>query len=203
MDILNLNYLLITEKQSSLNVYDQVFTDKKLNTMLISGFLEAIRAFGLDITGSEEQSQTIKLEYKNSKIIMSDFKNFRIIFIMKDLPSQQFFDSIEALSYEIEEKYGTHLKEFKGNLQPFKNMEDLIKKHFGTSFLYPLKVVGTGKTKISATEKAMIGRAMVSMKKNKSQYCYTTQLMQEKGFNSKDVETIFSLIDKNIFQPII
>lgn len=203
MDILNLNYFLIIEKQSSLNIYDQVFTDKKLNTTLISGFLEAIRTFGLDITGSEDQSQTIKLEYKNSKIIMSDFKNFRIIFIMKDLPSNQFFDSIEALSYEIEEKYGTHLKEFKGNLQPFKNMEDLIKKHFGTSFLYPLKVVGKGKTKISATEKAMIGRAMVSMKKNKSQYCYTTQLMQEKGFNSKDIEIIFSLIDKKIFEPII
>ena len=203
MDILNLNYLLIIEKQSSLNVYDQVFTDKKLNTTLISGFLEAIRSFGLDITGSEEHSQTIKLEYKNSKIIMSDFKNFRIIFIMKDLPSNQFFDSIEAISYEIEEKYGTHLKEFKGNLQPFKNMEELIKKHFGTSFLYPLKVVGTGKTRISATEKAMIGRAMVSMKKNKSKYCYTTQLMQDKGFNSKDVETIFSLIDKKVFQPII
>ncbi len=203
LDILNLNYLLIIEKQSSLNIYDQVFTDKKLNTTLISGFLEAIRTFGLDITGSDEHSQTIKLEYKNSKIIMSDFKNFRIIFIMKDLPSQQFFGSIEALSYEIEEKYGTHLKEFKGNLQPFKNMEDLIKKHFGTSFLYPLKVVGTGKTKISSTEKAMIGRAMISMKKNKSKYCFTTQLMQEKGFNSKDVETIFSLIDKKIFQPII
>jgi hypothetical protein len=203
MDILNLNYLLITEKQSSLNIYDQVFTDKKLNTTLISGFLEAIRSFGLDITGSEEHSQTIKLEYKNSKIIMSDFKNFRIIFIMKDIPSNQFFDSIEAISYEIEEKYGTHLKEFKGNLQPFKNMEELIKKHFGTSFLYPLKVVGKGKTKISATEKAMIGRAMVSMKKNKSKHCYTTQLMQEKGFNSKDIETIFSLIDKKIFQPII
>ncbi len=203
MDILNLNYLLITEKKSSLNIYDQMFIDKKLNTTLISGFLEAIRSFGLDITGSEEHSQTIKLEYKNSKIIMSDFKNFRIIFIMKDLPSNQFFDSIKALSYEIEEKYGTYLKEFKGNLQPFKNMEELIKKHFGTSFLYPLKVVGTGKTKISTTEKAMIGRAMVSMKKNKSKYCYTTQLMQEKGFNSKDVETIFSLIDKKVFQPII
>ncbi len=203
MDILNLNYLLIIEKKSSLNIYDQVFTDNKLNTSLISGFLEAIRTFGLDITGSEEHSQTIKLEYKNSKIIMSDFKNFRIIFIMKDIPSNQFFDSIEALSYEIEEKHGAHLKEFKGNLQPFKNMEELIKKHFGTSFLYPLKVVGTGKTRISATEKAMIGRAMDSMEKNKSKYCYTTQLMQEKGFSSKDVETIFSLIDKKVFQPII
>lgn len=203
MDLLNLNYLLIIEKHSSLNVYDQIFTNQKLNTTLISGFLEAIRAFGLDITGSAEQSQTIKLEYKNSKIIMSDFKNFRIILIMKDLPSNQFFDSIKALSYEIEENYGTYLKEFKGNLQPFKNMKDLIRRHFGTSLLYPLKVVGTGKTKISATEKAMIDRAMVSMKKNKSKYCYTTQLMQEKGFNLKDIEIILSLIDKKILHPII
>jgi len=203
MDILNLNYLLIIEKQSSLNVYDQVFVEKKMNTLLLSGFLEAIRSFGIELTGSKVQSQTIKLDYQNSKILMAEFKHFRIILIMKELPSQLFYNSIEALSYEIEEKYGTLLEEFSGELQPFRGIEVLIKKHLGTSFLYPLKLVGTGEAIITTNEKEMINRALFLMKTNKKKYCYTTQLMREKGFNSKDIETIFSLIDKKIFQPMI
>ncbi|MBY8988625.1 MAG: hypothetical protein KGD61_09245, partial [Candidatus Lokiarchaeota archaeon] len=106
MDILNLNYFIIIEKKSFLNIYDQAFTEKKLNSTLVSGFLEAIRSFGLDISRSEGHSQTIKLEYQDSKILMSDFKNFRLIFIMKELPSPQFYEVIDDLSLEIEEKYG-------------------------------------------------------------------------------------------------
>jgi len=203
MDILNLSYLLIIEKQSSLNVYDQVFVEKKMNTLLLSGFLEAIRSFGIELTGSKVQSQTIKLDYQNSKILMAEFKHFRIILIMKELPSQHFYNSINALSYEIEEKYGTLLEEFSGELQPFREIEVLIKKHLGTAFLYPLKLVGTGEAIITTNEKEMINRALFLMKTNKKKYCYTTQLMREKGFNSKDIETIFSLIDKKIFQPMI
>jgi len=203
MDILNLNYLLIIENQSSLNVYDQVFVEKKMNTLLLSSFLEAIRSFGIELTGSKVHSQTIKLDYQNSKILMAEFKHFRIILIMKELPSQSFYSSIDALSYEIEEKYGTLLEEFCGELQPFKEIEVLIKKHLGTAFIYPLKVVGTGEVIITTNEKEMINRALFLMRTNKSKHCYTTQLMQEKGFNPKDIETIFSLIDKKIFIPII
>ncbi len=79
----------------------------------------------------------------------------------------------------------------------------LIKTHLGTTFLYPLKVVETAKAKISTNERAMIDNALNLMKKNKSKYCFTTQLMQNKGYKSKDIETIFSLIDKKIFQPLV
>ncbi len=202
MDILNLHYLLIIEKHTSLNVYDQVFVEKKMNTLLLSGFLEAIRSFGIELSGSKVHSQTIKLDYHNSKILMAEFKQFRIILIMKELPSQLFYNSINALSYEIEEKYGTLLEEFSGELGPLREIEVLIKKHLGTAFLYPLKLVGTGEAIITTNEKEMINRALFLMKTNKKNYYYTTQLMREKGFNSKDIETIFSLIDKKIFQPM-
>ena len=203
IDILNLNYVLIIEKQSSLNVYDQIFIEKKINTVLLAGFLEAIRTFGIELTGSKDHSQIIKLDYHNSKILMAEFKNFRLILIMKDLPSESFYDSISALSLEIEEKYGSYLESFNGDLEPFKTIEELIKKHLGTAFLSPLKVVETDKTTISANERAIINKAINLMKKNKKKYCFTTQLMQDKGYNSKDIETIFSLIDKKIFQPLI
>ena len=201
IDILNLHYVLIIEKKSSLNVFDQTFTEKKMNTVLLAGFLEAIRTFGIELTGSKEHSQIIKLDYHNSKILMAEFKNFRLILIMKELPSESFYDSISTLSLEIEEKYGSYLETFKGDLEPFKTIEVLIKKHLGTTFLYPLKIVETAKAKISTNERTLIDEAQNLMKKNKTKYCFTTQLMQDKGYKSKEIETIFSLIDKKIFQP--
>ena len=203
MDILNLNYVIIIEKKSSLNVYDQAFTEKKFNSTLVSGFLEAIRTFGLDISRSEEHSQTIKLEYQDSKILMSDFKHFRLIFIMKDLPSPQFYNVIDDLSLEIEEKYGIYLKEFKGNLQPFEGIENLLRKHMGTTFLYPLKLTGIGKMKIAPTEKALINKAITLMKKNHLDYFYVTQLIREITFDSKEIEALYSLIIKRVFNPYI
>ena len=134
---------------------------------------------------------------------MAEFKNFRLILIMKELPSESFYDSISALSLEIEEKYGSYLETFKGELDPFKTIEEVLKKHLGTTFLYPLKVVEADKAKINTNERTMINKALHLMKKNKNKYCYTTQLMQDKGYKSKDLETIFSLIDKKIFQPYV
>jgi hypothetical protein len=202
MDILNLNYVIMIEKKSSLNVYDQNFTEKKINSTLVSGFLEAIRTFGLDISGSGEHSQTVKLEYQKSKILMSDYKDFRLIFIMKEVPSSQFYEVIDNLSLEIEERYGPYLENFKGNLQPFEGIEHLLRKHLGTSFLYPLKISGTGKMKIAPVERDLINKAIGIMKKNRTDYFYVTQLIREITFDSKEIEALYALIIKRIFNPI-
>jgi len=203
MDILNLNYIMVSEKKSSLNVYEQVFTKQKLDPTLISGFLSAIHSFGIELTNTDEKTQTIKLEYKNLKVLMSEFKDFRIVIIINELPSQKFFDSISNLAFDIETQYSRYLENFKGNIDPFKGIENLLKTHLNISFLYPLKIVKTGKTKVSPTEKIMITRALNSMKKNNQKYFYTRHVMEEKACDSKDIEAIFNLIDKNIFQPVI
>jgi hypothetical protein len=164
--------------------------------------LEAIRTFGLDISGAGEHSQTVKLEYQNSKILMTDFKNFRLIFIMKEMPSAQFYQVIDDLSLEIEASYGAYLKDFKGNLQPFEGIEQLLRKHMGTSFLYPLKVSGIGKMKINPIEKTLINEAIEIMKKSRTDYFYVTQLIREITFDSKTIEALYSLIIKRVFNPI-
>jgi hypothetical protein len=202
MDILNLSYVIVIEKKSSLNIYDQAFTGKKINSTLVSGFLEAIRTFGLDISGSGDHSQTVKLEYQNSNILMSDYKRFRLIFIMKEIPSSQFYQVIDDLSLEIEEKYGTYLEEFKGNLQPFEGIESLLRKHLGTAFLYPLKLSGIGKMKINPVEKSLINKAIDIMKKNRMDYFFVTQLINEITFDSKEIEALYSLIIKRVFNPM-
>jgi len=126
MDILNLNYIMITDKNTGLNVYEQVISGKGLDISLISGFLEAIRSFGIELTGSEDQSQSIRLEYKDSKILMSEFKEFRIINILEENPSKDFLNSLEPLSYDIEEHYGKFIKDFDGSLNEFKGIKNLL-----------------------------------------------------------------------------
>ena len=132
---------------------------------------------------------------------MSDYKHFRLIFIMKDLPSSQFYGVIDDLSLEIDEKYGMYLEKFKGNLQPFKGIENLLRKHLGTAFLYPLKLTRMDNMKISPTEKSLINKAIVTMKKTRLESFYVTQLIGERSFDSKEIEALYSLIIKKIFNP--
>ena len=201
-DIINLNYIIIIDKKSGLNIYEQFFTGEVIDTTLIVGFLDAIRVFGIELTGANEKSQTITLEYKDSKISMSEFKNFRILLIMRERPSEDLLKSITALSYDIENEYGTLIKKFKGSKIEFGGIRDLIEKHLYPSFIDRLIIVERKNVKLTSREKSMIYKAKLLMKKHYLDYFFTSFLLSDKKFKSKDVETIMSLIDKKIFQPI-
>ena len=203
MDLLNLDYIMIIDKKSGLSVHDQILAGKDRDSSLISGFLEAIRTFGIDLTGSEEESQTISLQYQNMNIIMNDFKNFRILNIMKESPSQDFLDSLRPLSYDIDTYYGKSLKDFDGNVSKFRGVKDLLENHLHTSLIYPLKVIQSKETKLDSAEKSLRNKAQSVMKKNKSEYFYVSQLMgMSKEFNVKNAEIILKLIEKKVFRPI-
>jgi len=203
MDILNLKYFIVSEKNSGLNVYEQLFTGKNLESSLISGFLQAIRAFGIEITDADEESRSIKLDYQNSKILMSDYKNSRLIFLMEENPSRDFLDSITALSHDIEENYGKLLENFNGDIAPLQGIKGLLEQHLHTSLIYPLKVISQNKG-IKSYEKTMISRALEIMKEKNTDYFFVSFLLgKKKGFQVRDAETIFNLIHKNIFKPIM
>ena len=202
-DITNLQYFMLIEKSGSLNVFEQVFTNRSIDPTLITGFLSAIRSFGIELTNSEDKTQTIKLEYKDSKILMSEFKDFRLIFIMGDVPSQYFLQSIAELSIDIEEKFGNLLKNFQGQTTPFEDVELLLKKHMKTSILYPLKISENKGIKITPVEKSLILKASSILKKQKKDYFYTTFLLSERDVDSKEIDAIVNLIDKGIFIPIL
>ncbi len=201
IDVLSLNYLMIIEKNTGLSVYDQFFTGKIFDSTLVSGFLEAIRAFGIELTGTYEQSQTVKLEYKDSKILMSEFRNFRIILILKENPSDDFIVSVRSLCYDIDNEYGELLQKFIGQLSQFVGIKKLIEKHLAVSFISPLKVVETKDIKLTPTERSILYQTKDIMKQNNLEYFFTTYLMPDEKFEPKKIKTIFSLIDKGIFQP--
>ncbi|MHA1105737.1 MAG: hypothetical protein ACTSPN_08455 [Promethearchaeota archaeon] len=202
-DITNLQYFMLIEKKGSLNVFEQVFTNRSIDPTLITGFLSAIRSFGIELTNSEDKTQTIKLEYKDSKILMAEFKHFRLIFIMGDDPSNFFLQSIADLSTDIEEKFGNMLENFVGNTKPFAGVEDLLKEHLKTSVLYPLKISEKKGIKITPVEKSIILKAHGILKKQKKDYFYTTFLLHEREVDAKEIDAIVNLIDKGIFIPLL
>lgn len=203
MDVMNLDYFIISEKESGLTIFDQLYTGKDIDSSLISGFLQAIRSFGIELTDAEDQSQTIKLDYMNLKILMSEFKNFRILLLMKDNPSHEFLESIKTLSYEIENKYGKVISKFDGRLHQFEGLKELLEEHLETSLIYPLKVIEQ-QVKIRTVEKSMISRALSMMKLKNTDYFFVSDLLStRKGFQVKDAEIILKLINKKIFQPKI
>ncbi len=205
MDVLNLDYIIVSDKKSGLNLYQQKFTEKEIDAAMISGFLQAIHSFGIELIKIEDSSQTIKLEYKDSIIIMTEFVNLRLILIMKQHPSSNFLFSLEDLAYDLYKYYGEHIDQFNGNINPFKSIDKLLKHHLSTSLTYPLKLTKIEeleKVKISPNERALINKAISFMKINNTSSFYLSSLLLERECSPKDLELIFNLIDKNIFQII-
>jgi len=203
MDTLNLNYIIVSDKKSGLNVYQQKFTEKDIDAAMISGFLQALHSFGIELIKVEDTSQTIKLEYKDSIIIMTEFVNLRLILIMKEHPSSNFLYSLEDLAYDIYKYFGNLIDEFNGNIKPFKSIEKLLIHHLNTKITYPIKLAKIEKlekVRISPTERAYINKANTIIKNNNTDHFYLKSLLHERECNPKDLDIIFGLQNKNIFQ---
>ena len=202
IDSLNLNYIMISENASGLNVFEQYFGGKEIDPTLISGFLAAIRSFGIELTGTFQQSQTIKLDFQNSKILMNEFRHFRLILLMGENPSEDFIESLDTLAQDVEKSYGELIRDFDGKLDKFTGIGKLIEHHLNVSFLFPLKVTSTEGSKLTPTERSVYNKAKEIMKQNSLDYIFTSFLMDDQTYEPKRIKAIFGLLDKEIFQPI-
>ena len=204
MDILNLDYIMVSDKKSGLNIYTQVLSGEEIDATLISGFLQAVHSFGIELMKVEDNSQTIKLEYHGSIIIMSEFVNLRLIFIMKKSPSRFFLYAIDELAYDVYKNYGDLIQTYNGDVKNFAGISELIKHHFNITFVSPLKVLPTetiGKVRLNQNERSYINKAASFMKLNNVNHFFIRDVISIKECNPKDVEIIFNLLSKKIFQP--
>ncbi len=201
-DVLNLQYIIVLDPKTGIDLYAQSFEKKEIEPTLIAGFLQAIHNFGVEVIEGAKQSKTIKVEYKDSIVIMSDFVNVRLITIMKSNPSKNFLYSIESLAYHIYKYYSKLIDNFKGILEPFRGIKRLVESDLNVSFRYPLTVSVYKNIKLSQNEKEMIKKALNFMKENDFKYFYTVYLLPDNTCKPKDYETILQLIKKGIFRPI-
>ena len=200
-DISIINDIIVIDSKSGIDVFSQSFGGRKLDTSLISGFLQAISNFGMTISEAAKESRTLNIEYKDSIVMQTEFVNLKLIVTLKENPSTNFKFIMEDLAYDIYKHYGEEIDKFAGILKPFKDMNVLIEKHLNISFLYPLIVKQNPKIKLSMSEKDMVNKALVFMKENNFNHFYSLYLMPENTCSPKDYKTIFTLIEKGIFQP--
>ncbi|MFX1233675.1 MAG: hypothetical protein ACFFBY_03860 [Promethearchaeota archaeon] len=204
MDALNIDYFIVSDKNSGLCLYDQIIAGEEIDSTLVSGFLQAIRGFGIELTKSRNESQTIKLEYQDSKILMSEFKDVRLVFIMKGNPSEDFIKSVDSLSLDIDDRFGKSIEKFDGDLSRFQNIRIILEKHLQIALIYPLKVGKKEHIRITQNERSIINRALKVMEQRNSDHFYVSSLFEKKSkFQVKDAEDILKLINKKIFVPIV
>lgn len=200
-DISIITDVIVIDSKSGIDVFSQSFGDRKLDTSLISGFMQAISNFGTTLSEAAKESRTLTIEYKDSIVMQTEFVNLKLIITLKENPSNNFKFIMEDLAYDIYKIYGEEIDKFTGILKPFQNMNELIEKHLNTSFLYPLKITENPKIKLNMSEKEMVGKARTFMKENKFNYFYSLYLMPANTCTPKDYQIIFNLIEKGIFQP--
>ena len=203
-DALNIRMILIAEKAHNLLIHEQFFMETTKDSSLISGFLDAIRNFGIELLDTEAQSQTIKLEYKKNKILMSEYKDFRIVLMMAEAPTMELLNSMRVLAKNVEENFGSYIRKFDGNVKPFQGLRDIIENTLEIKMIYPLKVDWNKSGKLSSSEDRVLKRAIKLMKEQNTEYFFVTHLLEkEKKFQYKTAETILNLINKNFFIPAI
>ena len=200
-DISIINDVIVIDTKSGIDIFSQSFGGRKLDTSLISGFLQAISNFGSTISEAAKESRTLTIEYKDSIVMQTEFVNLKLIVTLKENPSSNFKFIMEDLAYDIYKHYGEEIDKFTGILGPFQNMNKLIEKHLKVSFLYPLTIVDNPKVKLSTAEKQMVERARNFMKENNFNHFYSLYLLPENACTPKDYKAIFSLIENGIFKP--
>jgi hypothetical protein len=200
IDILNLNYLIVTDRRSGVDIYSQSFGEQKLDPSLISGFLQAIREFGTEAR-VDKGSRTVNIDYKDTVILMTEFVNIRLILNMKEHPSQNFHYDIESLAYDIYKTYGKDIEDFRGNVKQFSGIKELVEKNLNTSFIYPLEVVPNKSIKLTQSEREMLNKALTFMKEHNFDYVYSIYLLPENECSPKDAQAVLNLISKGVFKP--
>ena len=201
-DVMNLEYIIVLDKNSGIDVYSEAFGEKKVDATLISGFLQAIQNFGSEVLGREKDSRTFKVEYRKSIIIMAEFVNLRLIVIMKESPTKNFLYAIESLAYDIYKDFGNVFDKFNGVLVEFRGIKKLLELHLKISLLYPLKINYTYKIKLNSEEKEMMQKVISYLHDSDDDYFYVRNLFADNVCSPKDYETILRLIQDEIFVPV-
>ncbi|TFG14259.1 MAG: hypothetical protein EU535_03595 [Promethearchaeota archaeon] len=201
-DLLNLDYITVMENKSGLKVYEQTFPGKPFDVISFSEFLDYLQSFGIEVIEEKKEMWTIKIDFKNYKVILTDFKQFKTIFVMNEVPSNEFLESIKDLTLNIQNEYSKYLTAFDGHIKPFEGIKELLEHHLQIYFLYPLKINKLDVAKLTREEESLIILAQDLMKQYNLDHFYIKYLFPENNYSSNDIKSILHLIDKEIFQPL-
>ncbi|MCK4383638.1 MAG: hypothetical protein KAW66_10120, partial [Candidatus Lokiarchaeota archaeon] len=208
-DLLKIAYIMIIDKEGGLSIYNKQISLEGLDSDLISGFLQAISQFRTEIkkdaTGSTK-GKGFEMDYYDFKIVITDGDYVRVALILEGIPSDKLKESQWAFTEHFERRFETNLKNFSGEVTPFRAADDLIEKHFNVTFVYPLQLgKHYGVIKLKGLEKALAEVAEQIQKERK--FFFISSLLNfglagRKASRDEIISTIISLKRKGLIIPV-
>ncbi|NHI92916.1 MAG: hypothetical protein EAX96_10480 [Candidatus Lokiarchaeota archaeon] len=124
-----IQYLMVITKVSGVTIYSHDFSSNMIEPNLISGFLTAIKTFGMQI--SQGDTSVTKLEYKDFEIILDDQESITGALILKGPPTQKVINKLREFVKEFCSEFNKELEDFDGDISLFERAINLKDKIFG------------------------------------------------------------------------
>ena len=128
-DLIKTTYIMIIHKDVGISIFDRQISLANIDPDLISGFLQAISAFRSEIKmGPDDivKDQGFEMDYYDFKIVITDGDNIRVALILNGVPSQKLKENQRLFTEKFEKRFEKDLKDFDGDITPYKKTEDLI-----------------------------------------------------------------------------
>ncbi len=207
-DLIKTSYIMIIHKEVGVSIYDRQISLEGIDADLISGFLQAISQFRYEIKkGAEEtaKGEGFEMDYYDFKIVITDGDFIRVALILDGVPSEKLKENQWLFTEHFEKRYRENLKDFTGDITPFRGADDLIEKYFNITLVYPLQL---GKhyevIKLKGLEKALIRVAEQIQKEKK--FFFVSSLLNfamagRKESRNEIIYTILELKSKGLLIP--
>jgi len=200
-DIIHLKYIIVSQKISGLNVYEQYISGDKTKSEFISSYMSAINSFGLDVFDADEDFPVLKIEFEDYFILMLNAQHSRIIYAMSKNPSYKFLSTMKEIAKDIDLTYGSLFENFKGKRDDFKSIANLIERHIPLALLYPFRIAYPKYPALTVEERKIIIKAREIMSLHQTRYIHAHSLLGS-PIKRVDITRITKLIEKGIFIPI-
>ncbi|MFX0080927.1 MAG: hypothetical protein ACFE94_04165 [Candidatus Hodarchaeota archaeon] len=207
-DLLKIAYIMIIEKDSGVSIFDKQISLEGIDSDLISGFLQAISQFRTEIKKDAEKTprgKGFEMDYYDFKIVITDGDYVRVALILDGIPSEKLKESQIAFTESFERRFEPNLKNFMGDITPFRAADDLIERFFNVTFVYPLQLgKHYGVVKLKGLEKDLVELAEEIQKERK--FFFVSSLLNfglagRKASRDEIISIIISLKRKGLIMP--
>ncbi|NHJ26094.1 MAG: hypothetical protein EAX89_16065, partial [Candidatus Lokiarchaeota archaeon] len=224
-DLQNIQAIVIMHRYSGIPLFAKSYSIlEKQKKELFSGFIQAITTIGEEIVGKRstdgtladidesDKSRTIlELDFKYFYCLICDRQELRIVFVLKDKPSDRVKKQISDLSLGLMLQLGQEIEKWDGSIDQFGElMPPIISNYIELSYKEPF--ILNSPAFIADTRKEMEFNAMekrvlnviYSMVKSKKEF-YLDHVVESVHEDNKDlvIDALESLIQKRILVPQI
>jgi len=222
-DVMNIGAILISIRESGLNIYSKSYFSLKIQNEIVSGFIQAITLISDEVLGEENLKnfsaktlndlngidKIIDLDFKHFNFLICDKKDIRVVFILKEEASERLKAQTAKFLYAMESTFSNKFKNWNGDLhETGKLLPPLLNQYLDLYYRDYFKL-NTSKEinrirqegELSKIESRLLN-VIISMTKDKNEFYLKDpiSLIHEKR---KDIviKALESLLERNIVIP--